>query len=181
MAFMVAVLPYLTAAVGVAGAISQSNNQQAQIKAQINADQMNADALKQQASVVNQQAAMAEDAQRKQARQLMGEQRAAIAESGTGLLASGNQRLVVQSAKAAEQDALNIRYGGLLEAHGLLAKSAQEEYQGRALKSQLGRLRTSGYLNAFASGLSGYTSSGGRFGGGGKKTTGGYYTGTGPD
>jgi hypothetical protein len=165
MAFLATALPYISAAVGVAGAVAQSNNQQAQTQAGIYADQMNADAEKQQAAVALQQAGIEEEDKRRENRAFMAEQRAQIAESGTGLLSSTNQNLVLQSAKAAEQDALNIRYGGLLEAHGLIARSKQSEYQATAKKAQMGGIRASGYLSAVGAGLSGYSSGGGRFSG----------------
>lgn len=164
MAFIAPLLPYITAAVGAAGAISSSNNQRAQIQAGAQADQMNADAEKQQAAVALQQSGLEEEHQRRENRAFLAEQRAAIAEAGTGLLSSSNQRLVVQSARDAEQDALNIRYAGLLEAHGLMARSSQSAYQAKAAKSQLPGLRASGYLSAIGAGLSGYSSGGGRFG-----------------
>lgn len=164
MPWLAAALPYITAALGAASAISQSNTQQAQLKAQANAAEMNAAALKEQAGQVRALANQDEEQQRRKARAIMGEQRAAIAEAGIGLTSSTGEGLAVQSAINAERDALAIRYGGLLEAHGLMAQSAQEKYQADAARSQVGRVRASGYLNAFSGALSGYTAGGGTFG-----------------
>jgi hypothetical protein len=183
MPFMVAIMPYLAAAGAAIGAISESNQQQTAMKLSAQSDEMNALALKQQAGTVNEQANLEEETQRKQARQVAGEQRAAMAQAGTGLLSSTNQNLAVQSAKAAEQDALNIRYGGLLEAHGLMANSAQSAWQAKATRSQIKGVRASGYLRAGTAALSAYSGNGGRFGsyGSAKVSTGtAGYTGTGP-
>lgn len=164
MPWLAAALPYITAALGAASAISQSNTQQAQLKAQAQANEMNANALKEQAGQVRALANQDEEQQRRKARAIMGEQRAAISEAGIGLTSSTGEGLQVQSAINAERDALAIRYSGLLEAHGLMAQSAQEKYQADAARSQVGRVKASGYLNAFSSALSGYTAGGGTFG-----------------
>ncbi len=163
MAFMAAALPYITAAVGVAGAISESNTQQANLQSQALADENNAKAADQQAATAQQQAGVEEELQRKHARSVMAEQRAAMAEAGTGLDSVSNQGLAVQSAYAAEQDALNIRYGGLLEAHGLREQKNRYLDSARNSRAQAKSVRASGYLKAVGAGLSGYSSGGGSF------------------
>jgi hypothetical protein len=170
MPWLAAAMPYISAAGAAFGALSESQNQQTQLTLEANADKNNALALDQQAAATLQQAGVEEERVRKEGRQAAGEQRAAMAEAGTGLLSSTNQRLVVASDINAEQDALNVRYGGLLEAHGLTAKANEARFQAKAAKSQIKGVRASGYLNAFGSALSAYTGSGGRFGG---ATTGG--------
>jgi hypothetical protein len=60
-----------------------------------------------------------EQAQRREGRQVMGRQAAAMAEAGGGV----DEGVVKQSAVAAELDALNIRYGGLLQRQGLKLSS----------------------------------------------------------
>lgn len=163
MAFIPA-LPYIAAAFSALGAIAESNVDQAQAKSRANAAEMNTMAANQQADIALTQAGLEEEAQRTQARHILGDQRAAIAQAGTGSLSSTNQSLVINSAKNAEQDALNIRYGGLLEAHGYRVKSQQYAYEAKATRAQLPAMRASGYLNAFSSALSGYTSAGGKLG-----------------
>lgn len=169
MPWIVAAMPYISAAGAALGALQQSNQQQQALAMTADAESNNAKALDQQAANALQIAGVEEETVRKAGRQAAGEQRAAMAEAGTGLLSSTNQRLIMESDKAAEQDALNVRYGGLLQAHGLKAKSQQALFQAKAAKSQIKGVRASGYLNAFGSGLSAYTGSGGRFG----RTTGG--------
>lgn len=165
-----AVLPIVMAAFSALGALSEANTASNNATAQRYAAENNALADKQQAATVMQQTNMEEEALRKKGRQAAGEQRAAIAEAGTGTLSTTNQDLAVQSAKAAEQDALNLRYSGLLQRHGLLAQSDQELYQAKVLKGQAKSIKASGYLSAVGKGLSAYSSYGGSFG----KTTGEY-------
>lgn len=163
MAFIAPILPFLGAGLGVVSAISESNTQQANLQSAALADDNNALAAKQQAATVQQQAGVEEEAQRKKARAVMGEQRAAFAQAGSGLNSVSNQGLAVQSAFAAEQDALNIRYGGLLEAHGLREQANRYQDSARNNRAQAKAVRASGYLKAIAGGLSGYTSGGGTF------------------
>jgi hypothetical protein len=161
-----AFLPIIMAAVSAVGAIASSNSQQAQLKGQEYAAEANATALKQQADSAGAVANANEDQQRKQARSVNADQRVAMSAAGTGLLSPTNQNLAVQSANNAEQDALNIRYGGILQAHGLMAQSQAEAYQGQMAKSQIAGVRASGYLNAFSSGMKAYSGAGGTFGSG---------------
>lgn len=78
--------------------------------------------LSQEAQIVGQQTVAAEDAQRRQARQFLSTQAAAIGESGTGYGGS-NAKLREQSAIEAELEALNIRYSGALKRTGLQAQA----------------------------------------------------------
>jgi len=164
---MAVALPFLLGGMNLAAGISQTNSQLAGMDASANADDMNSAASRQMAGVALQQSGAEEEAQRKRARQVMGEQRAAMAQSGTGTTSSTNSSLALQSAKAAEQDALNIRYGGLLEAHGYNVKADQYTYQAKATRAQKKGVRASGYLGAAASGLSGYAAGGGKLTAGG--------------
>lgn len=140
MAFIVAALPYITAAVGAVGAIQQG--QQARATADYNArqEQIGAD-------VTRRQAAAREELQRKEARKFLGRQRAAIAESGTGFGGSARD-IAVDSALDAELDALNIRYQGELEARGLSEQAKLTRLEGRQRAGQYG-------LKAFGSVLGG--------------------------
>lgn len=82
-------------------------------------------ALRRQAAVARQQALADEEAQRRESRQFLGRQAAAMAEAGGGI----DEGVARQSAVLAELDALNIRYAGQLKASGLLADA-------RAVKKQ---------------------------------------------
>lgn len=87
--------------------------------------QNDARALRRQAAVAREQALRDEEAQRREARQVLGMQAAAMAQAGGGI----DEGLLRQSAVLAELDALNIRYRGAMESQGLLsqAKAAKRE------------------------------------------------------
>lgn len=176
----------LTSALTLAAGVAQTNTQVAGLEAQRDAAKMNADAKTQEAQVALQQANLEEEAQRKEARRVMGEQRAAIAQAGTGMLSSTNLRLVGESAVAAEQDALNIRYGGMLQAHGLLTQASQYRYEAEVADAMRGPTRAAGYIGAAAGALGNFAQGGGlsmfgkkkpagpKTGSGTGKTTGGF-------
>lgn len=77
-------------------------------------------ALSQEARTTAEQTAAAEDIQRRQARQFLSNQAAAIAQSGAGFTDT-SKKLQQQSAIDAEMDALAIRYQGQLKQSGLNA------------------------------------------------------------
>ena len=132
------------------GAIQQGNAQAAQYKAQAQANEYNAKVQRAQAEAAGQQWSAREDLQRKQARQVIGQQLAASAESGV-LLNGTASDLFRQSLVNAEQDALNIRYDGELNRVGLLNQAQLSDYEGAAARSAAKSARTSGYLSAAAS------------------------------
>jgi hypothetical protein len=89
----------------------------AQSDAQRRAAHAQGDILRERAKVAQNQAFANEEAQRRTADQIIGQQRAAVTQSG--FTADGtNLDLVKQSATNAELDALNIRYEGQLQAVG---------------------------------------------------------------
>lgn len=142
MAFMVAALPWISAAIGAVGAIQQSR--QASATANYNARQQEVSA-----NVARRQAAAREEMQRKEARKFLGRQRAAIAESGTGF-GGTNQDIAVQSALDAELDALNIRYQGELEARGLNEQANLTRLEGRQRSANYGLQAVSSVLNGYS-------------------------------
>jgi len=132
-------LPWLISA---GGAVSQGMDANSAANA-------NAAALGQQAHVVQSQAYADEQTQRRQSRQVLGEQAAAIAQAGGG--AGGTSAKVVeQSGINAELDALNIRYGGTMKASGLMAQAAAEKAQGRSALVQSGFLAGANLLKGYA-------------------------------
>lgn len=86
--------------------------------------------LRAQAREAQRQAYADEEALRREARQVLGAQAAAMAQSGTGL-GGTNEALVRQSAALAELDALNIRYRGLTQAKALRAEAKAAKRAGR--------------------------------------------------
>lgn len=142
-----------TAVIGAYSAVQSGKATEASYQAQANADAYNAEIDAQNARVARQQANAREEAQRRQAKQVLGEQRAALAQAGIGLSGSAAD-VYQQSATNAELDALNIRYEGELQARGLLAQSELNTYQGKASRMNAGSARRGGYTNAAATILS---------------------------
>lgn len=87
------------------------------------------EALKSDARIVQQQGLRDEESHRRQTRQLLGRQAAAFAQAGGG----GDAGVTRQTAVEAELDALNIRYGSQLKAHGLRRAASDVKRQGRYL------------------------------------------------
>jgi hypothetical protein len=142
-----------SAAVSAAGAIQQGMAAQAQAKSAQDAANYNATIKRQQATSELQQANAREEQQRRGTRQVLGQQRAALAQAGIGM---GGSALDIeeQSADRAELDALTIRYEGDLRAKGLLAAAEGAEYEGRAAIAAGKNAMTGAYLSAGASLLS---------------------------
>lgn len=142
-----------SAAVSAVGAIQQGMAAQAQAKSAQDAANYNATIKRQQAASELQQSNAREEQQRRGTRQVLGQQRAALAQAGIGL---GGSALDIeeQSADRAELDALTMRYEGDLRAKGLLAAAEGAEYEGRAAISAGKNAMTGAYLSAGASLLS---------------------------
>lgn len=96
--------------------------------------------LSQAARVEQQQAGAREEAQRRMARRVLGSQRAAFGQAGTGTGGSAAD-VMAQSARDAELDALTIRYEGDLRARGMMAEAEGQRYAGR-------QARRAGYFQA---------------------------------
>lgn len=143
-------------AVAAYSAYQGGKTQEAGYKAQAQADEYNATIQSQNASVARQQAGAREEAQRRQARQVLGEQRAALAQAGIGLSGSAAD-VYGQSAANAELDALNIRYEGELESRGLLAQSQLSRYEGKVSGMNASSARRAGNLSAASALLAGGT------------------------
>lgn len=144
-----------SAAVGAVGSIVSGNAQAAGYDARSTADQYEADRLREQATIAYQQAGSREDMQRRRAREILGGQRAAFAQSGVDP-GSGSAALVQeQSADDAELDALTIRYEGSLAARGYGAQAEQADYSARVNRMQGKTARRAGYVGALANVLQG--------------------------
>lgn len=123
--------PFTIALVAATGMKALGQLQQADAESQ--AHRYNAGVAAQQAVVEGQQASAREDAQRRQARQVLGQQRAAFAQSGGGMGGSAGD-IMGQSAIDAELDALTIRYEGQMRARGFDAQAEQERFAARSAK-----------------------------------------------
>lgn len=118
---------------GAGGSIAEGNATAAEAGASARAAAANA-------AAAGQQAGQAEDAQRRQNREFMARQGAAIGEANIG---RGGSAAVVQqqSAIEAELDALNIRYEGSLRRKGFEAEAA-------AARSRAKAARRGGFMKA---------------------------------
>lgn len=152
-----AALPVIMAVVGAAGAVVSANAQANSAKSAANAAAYNAEVDQQKATVAQQQAGANELAQRRRSAMALGEAAAGLAENGTGLSGSGLASYQ-QSASNAELDALNIRYGGQVQAQGLAAQTGLDLYSQKVQNSNANAAMTGGVLSAGSAALSGYTS-----------------------
>lgn len=116
-------------------------------KAQQKSHEYTAQQLDQAAAVENQQGNAREEAQRRQASQILGTQRAMTAQGGTGMGGSAAD-VMQQSAINAELDSLMIRYESNIKSKGMKEAAVGERYAGAVAK-------TSGNYGAVSSILSG--------------------------
>lgn len=165
MADPVTLLLVSASAIAATGAISQG-------QAEDDAAKFNAALLEQNSTAELQQTGQREEAQRRQARQVLGAQRAALAESGGGMGGSAAD-VMQQSSANAELDALMMRYEGDLRARGMRTEAVMERYAGKQAK-------IASYYKAGGSVLSGAASygKGAGWGGGASKGASGASGGT---
>jgi hypothetical protein len=97
------------------------------------AARMNEAVLKQNSQQALAESGAAVEAQSRNIQQLMGRQRAAIAQAGGGFGGSAED-VARQSAAEAELDLLNTQYEGQMRSRGLLAEAQQERFRGVAAK-----------------------------------------------
>lgn len=159
----------------VAAVAAQAVGKVIEGNAQNNAAKANAGIADENARIAQQQAGSREDQQRRQSRYTLGAQAAATAEAGVDAGSGSAARSIGESAANAELDALNIRYEGLMHAHGFAREAALERARGK-------QARNAGYLGAATSILSGASQAYGmKVGGGSASGGGGYYGGSGMD
>lgn len=160
-------LPAAGMVVGALGAIGQGNANAAQLNGEAASHEYNARVADINKASAYQQGSAAEEQSRRESRQAIGAQSAAIAESGTGFGGS-NAAIARQSLTNAEMDALNIRYGAALEATGHANQSQAERFNAKLAKAGAKSAKRAGYLNATAflvnAGSDNYRSSGNVFG-----------------
>lgn len=142
------------AAVQAIGAIQAGQAAKEEANARAQANIYNAKVKEMQAGIARQQANAREEQQRRKGRQLLGEQRAAIAESGVGFMGSPLD-IAEQSATRAELDSLTIRYEGELESKGLLADAEQQRYESKVNVMAGKNAMKGAYLSATGALLSG--------------------------
>jgi hypothetical protein len=139
-----------SAAAAGMGGVAQSQQATAESKAA----QYNADVLVQQGNAASNSAASNEGASLRRSAGDLGEQAAAIGQSGTGTGGSA-QGVMKQSATNARLDALNIWYGGELERHQDLAAANLQRYNAEVYKRNSDTALTVGFGRAGTSLLMG--------------------------
>lgn len=163
---MAAAIPFIIAGMTAYSAVSQGQQQSAALKQQAEAEERNQALLNEQARVARQQAGADEEAQRRQNRQLLATQRAAIGQAGIGF--GGTPGLLQEdTAMQAELDALNIRYGGEQQARSLLNQAGEAGISSSILRSNASQARRAGILKAGASLIGSGASMYGKAGGSG--------------
>lgn len=133
-----------SAAVGAIGAIQQGNAAAAAAQSQANMAEYNAKVSEIQAKQAYAAAGREEDEQRRRARQAVGMQLAASAESGAGL----DPNLLRQSIYDMEADTQAIRYEGALRAQGFKDQAVLSRMEADNARRSASSARTAGYLNA---------------------------------
>jgi hypothetical protein len=121
------------------GALVGARSQYLQGKEAKSAAEYNAQLSEQESASASNQSLRDEEAQRRAARMQKGRAVTALAESGGGSGGS-NGLLLDQSDAAAELDALNIRYGGLMRSSALRNQATLTRLSGRNAESQSGLL-----------------------------------------
>ena len=146
------------------GAIRGGYSQSAQAASQATAAEFNRDLALQNATTTSAQAGLREEQMRREARQVQGAQRAAVAESGTGFVGS-NLDVLEQDAVTASLDALNTRYEGQLQSTGYRNDAITQEYQRKGFKKQAKAAKAGAWLSAgsaIINGASSYAGGGGK-------------------
>lgn len=136
----------------------------AQAKSQASAAEMNRDLANQNAATTSAQADLREEQMRREARQVQGAQRAAVAEGGTGFGGS-NQDILQQDAVTASLDALNTRYEGQVQSTGFRNDALTQDYQAKGFKKQAKAAKVGAWLSAgsqIIKGASSYAAGGGK-------------------
>lgn len=132
------------------GAISSANSQAASLNSQAAASRYNAAVARQQGDQALQVSSAQQMQQRRDARQVIGRQRAFAAQSGTGAGGS-NADLLEQSETLAELDVLNTAYEGSLKARGFATQADLDDFYARSYQSQAKSVKKAGIFNAAGS------------------------------
>jgi hypothetical protein len=141
-------------ALQIFGMAAGSRARSKQRRAEQESARFSAASYKRKAEITAQGFGQREEQQRRMARLESGKQRAAIAQSGTGLEGS-NYDVERQSQIFAELDALNIRYQGQLQEHAFLEQAHQYDLAARGIGSAASAERAAANLNMAGTLLSG--------------------------
>ena len=158
------------AATKAIGSVQEGNARAAQLNQQGAQADYNAQLAEQNAVVAWQQGTAQEAAVRRRAGGILGEQAAALAESGFDITSGSALAIAKQSATNAELDSLSTIYNTDLRARGFKVAAEQDRYQASLSHAGAGAARTAGYWGAATgivnSAASYYGGMGARSGGG---------------
>lgn len=156
MAAVVPFLPIIGAGLSAVGALSQAQAASNAAKSQADAATYNAIVAQQNAQRSLEESAAEQAAQHRQARRILGEQRAAIAQSGTGF-GGTNADLIEQSETLAELDMLNIAYAGQSRARAYQQQSQLDLLEASSARARAKSEKMAGYFGAGRSLLGGFS------------------------
>ena len=139
---------------GAYGAIQQGKAQSKSYRSQAEAELYNAAVSEQEAQSALQQGNVAEEAMRRDAAQVIGEQQAATAQAGIGYEGTAAD-LMKQSIANREYDALAIRYQAMLKRRGFMEQAVQARRQASMLKTAGKEAKKASYIAAIGSILGG--------------------------
>lgn len=159
-------MAWAAAVVAIVGALVQGRQEANEARQQGRIENYKAQVAQANAENAGRQASAEQERSRRESRQVLGAQRAGIAESGTAFSGS-NLDIIRQDTAAAELDALNIQYAGELERKGLLNEAEAFRYNERVLRSKAKSAMRQRWISAIGAGLSAYGGAGGGMGGGG--------------
>ena len=157
-----AALPWIIGAIAGVGALAQGAQQAAELQGQANIADYNATVARNAAASAGQQASAEEERARREARQVMGGQRAAMGESGTTVNFGSNLDLQRQSGTAAELDALNIQYEGDVRRTSLLNEEIAQTYNAKTARKSAKSVMKSRWFSAAGAAAQGYAGAGGK-------------------
>lgn len=145
------------AVVSAVSAIKKGQAEQASAESAAQASQYNATVANQRADTALLIANQNEETQRRKARQIIGNQRAGLAEAGIDITGGTGLDALTQSYTNAELDAQNIRYEGALNAKGLRDQATLFDYDAQVARMNGRSAMQGSFLSAGASALSSYT------------------------
>lgn len=129
------------------GAIRQGNAAAASYKTQQQAAEYNAAVSRNQADLAGKVSSSEQNAQNRKARQVLGLQRAAAAQSGLGFSGT-NQDMIERSGTLAELDQLNLAYEGATRARGFMGQADLDEFNARVAGVNARSAKRAGYFGA---------------------------------
>lgn len=158
-------MAWAMAVVAVVGALVQGREEANAMRDQAKVEDYHAQVADQNARRAGQVASAEEERIRRESRQVLGAQRAAMGESGTTVNFGSNLDIQRQSTTAAELDALNIQYAGNVERGNFLEEAKMRRYNKDALRQSARQTMRTRWLKALGAGMSAYGGAGGAMGG----------------